>query len=93
MNPVRTNMYYVYVIKSEEDAKLYTGCAGDLRERLKQHNSDSVPSTRGRGPFKLVYYEACTGKKDAFDREKYIKTGMGKRYIKNRLKRSLVLTG
>jgi putative endonuclease len=39
-----------------------------------------------RIPFKLIYYEACSSGKDAFAREKYLKSGMGKRYLKNRLK-------
>lgn len=50
-------------------------------------------ATKNRGPFELIYYEACKNKTDAFVREKYLKTGMGKRYVKNRLKRFLALTG
>ncbi|PIY96439.1 MAG: excinuclease ABC subunit C, partial [Candidatus Kerfeldbacteria bacterium CG_4_10_14_0_8_um_filter_42_10] len=41
----------------------------------------------------LIYYEACLNKDDAFARERYLKSGMGKRYLKNRLKRFLSLTG
>jgi len=52
-----------------------------------------VPSTKGRGPFELIYYEMCLNKDDAVAREKYLKSGMGKRYLKNRLKRFLSLTG
>jgi putative endonuclease len=37
----------------------------------------------------LIYFEACVNKKDAFRREIYLKTGMGRRYIKNRLKEGL----
>jgi putative endonuclease len=86
-------MHYVYVIKSSKDGKLYTGCTEDLRKRFKNHNDGKVSSTKGRGPFTLVYYEASLDKTDAFAREKYLKTGMGKRYLKNRLKRFLSLTG
>jgi len=39
-----------------------------------------------RIPFRLIYYEACPNSKDAFAREKYLKSGMDKRYVKNRLK-------
>jgi putative endonuclease len=85
--------YYVYLLQSRKDNKLYTGCTNDLRKRFKQHNDGEVFSTKNRGPFKLIYYEACINKSDAFAREKYLKTGMGKRYLKNRLKRFLVLTG
>jgi len=93
MIPVRPNMQYVYVLNSLKDGKFYTGCTSDLRARFIQHQNGDVPSTKNRGPFELVYYEACTDKMDAFSREKYLKTGMGKRYLKNRIKRALGLTG
>jgi putative endonuclease len=80
-------------LKSNKDNKWYTGCCADLRKRFKQHNEGKVTSTKGRGPFELIYYEACLNKEDAFAREKYLKSGMGKRYLKNRLKRFLFLTG
>ena len=71
----------------------YTGCTADLRKRFRQHNNEEVPATKGRGPFELIYYESCLEKGDAYAREKYLKSGMGKRYLKNRLKRFLSLTG
>lgn len=57
------------------------------------HNAGKVISTKNRGPFELIYYEACLNSQDAFLREKYLKSGMGKRYIRNRIKRFLSLTG
>jgi putative endonuclease len=86
-------MHYVYVFKSTKDGKFYTGCSEDLRKRFREHNDSKVISTKGRGPFELIYYEASLDRTDAFAREKYLKTGMGKRYLKNRLKRFLSLTG
>jgi putative endonuclease len=86
-------MYYTYVIRSAKDKKLYTGFTYDLRKRFNEHNSGRVRSTVNRGPFDLIYYEACMNEQDATAREKYLKTGMGKRYLKNRLKRFLSLTG
>ncbi len=86
-------MYYVYVMKSMQDGKFYTGFTGDLRKRFREHNAGKVSSTKNRGPLVLIYYEACLNAQDATAREKYLKTGMGKRYIKNRLKRFLSLTG
>ena len=90
MSLVRTNkFYYVYILFSRKDNKLYTGCTSDLRTRFKEHQDGEVTSTKGRGPFEILYYEGCTDKTDAYTREKYLKTGMGKRYLKNRLKRAL----
>lgn len=86
-------MYYVYVLKSSKEGKWYTGCTKDLRKRFSEHTHNLVFSTKNRGPFTLIYYEACIDTHDAFAREKYLKSGPGKRYLKNRLKRFLSLTG
>jgi putative endonuclease len=86
-------MYYTYVIQSEKDEGFYTGFTNDLRKRFNEHNSGKVRSTKNRCPFILIYYEACLNEQDALAREKYLKSGMGKRYLKNRLRRFLSLTG
>lgn len=95
MNPVRDEsvMWYVYVIKSTKSDHWYTGSTNDLRKRLKQHNEGKSLYTKPRGPYKLIYYEASPNEQDARSRELYLKSGMGKRYLKNRLKRFLSLTG
>lgn len=93
MNPVRSSMTYVYVLRSNKSGRLYTGCTSDLRKRLSEHRSGKSIYTSHRGPYELIYYEACVNEKDAYVREKYLKTGMGKRYLKNRNKRFLALTG
>jgi len=86
-------------MQSEKDGKWYTGFTNDLPKRFNDHNSGNVFSTSKRRPFKLIYFEACVDEKDARDREKYLKSGMGKRYLRNRLKHFLsrlemgVLTG
>jgi len=85
--------WYIYVIQSLKDKKWYTGITNDLRKRFNKHNKNKVLSTKKRGPFRLIYYEACLNKNDAVARETFLKTGMGKRYLKNRLKRFLFLTG
>jgi len=94
MNPVRDNkFYYVYVLRSKKSKMWYTGFAVDLRKRFKEHQAGITGWTKNRGPFELIYYEACKNIIDARSREKYLKSGMGKRYLKNRLKRFLSLTG
>ena len=86
-------MFYTYVIESKKDHKWYTGSTNDLRKRFNDHNHGRIKSTKNRSPFKLIYYEACMNEGDARAREKYLKSGMGKRYLKNRIKRFLSLTG
>lgn len=78
-------MYYVYVIKSLRDGKLYVGHTNDLKRRMKEHNNGLVKATRTRKPFKLIYYEASNILQDSVLREKSLKTGFGRAYLKRRL--------
>jgi putative endonuclease len=78
--------FYVYVLYSESDHQLYTGYTNNLRRRIEEHNKGKVISTKNRIPFILIYSEACLHQADAIAREKYLKTGMGKKFLKNRLK-------
>ena len=94
MNPVRDNQnYFVYILQNLKSKQWYTGFINDLRKRFKEHNDKKSTYTKYRGPYELIYYEMCRNEQDARAREKYLKTGMGKRYLKNRLKRFLSLTG
>ncbi len=86
-------MFYTYVLQNQLSKRLYTGSTNDLRKRYNQHNTNKVYSTKNKGKYNLIYYEACLDEKDAKSREVYLKSGMGKRYLKNRLKRFLSLTG
>lgn len=79
-------MFYTYVLISEKDNKMYTGFTKDLKLRLEHRNNGKVTSTKNRRPLKLVYYEAYICQEDATNREKYLKTYLGKMFLKNRLK-------
>jgi putative endonuclease len=93
MIPVRA-FFYVYVLRNTSNGQFYTGCTSDLQKRFNEHNNGKSTYTKNKGPYELVYYEGCLNSKDAYTREKYLKTGMGKRYVKNRMKRYLeALTG
>lgn len=80
---------YVYVLRSLADGQFYVGLTRDLRSRLQLHNGGKVPSTSRRIPLELIYWEGCLNESDAAQREKYLKTAWGKRYIKGRLRRYL----
>ena len=78
--------YYIYVLQSEKDGKMYTGYTQNLELRFEQHKKGEVISTKERRPLKLVYFEASLSQEDATHREKYLKTHYGKSFIKKRLK-------
>ena len=79
-------MYYTYVLKSQQDGKMYTGSTKDLKLRFEQHEQGLVQSTKHRRPLELIYYEAYLSEEDALRREKYLKTHYGKMFLKHRLK-------
>lgn len=78
-------MYYTYVLKSKIDNKYYTGFTNDLKKRLSLHNKGQVKSTSLRRPLILVYYEACLSEDKAINREKYLKSGYGRKFLKERI--------
>lgn len=94
MNPVRdpSVMHYVYIIQNDKGT-WYTGSTSNLRKRLREHNEGRSTWTKGKGSWRVIYYEGCLNEQDARSRELYLKSGVGKRYLKNRLKRFLSLTG
>ncbi len=83
--------HYVYVLRSAVDGQFYVGLTNNLPARLESHNAGLVSSTKMRAPFELVYWEGCLNRSDAAQREKYLKTAWGKRYLKTRLRRHLAV--
>lgn len=79
-------MYYVYILKSQRNGKLYKGFTNDLRRRIKEHKLGKSTFTKNNGPWKLVYYEAFISKEDARQEELFLKSGKGKERIKYILK-------
>lgn len=66
-------MYYVYLLKSKKDGKLYIGFTPRLNERFAKHNRGEVISTKSRRPLEMIYYEAYKSVQDARKREKNLK--------------------
>ena len=77
--------HYTYVLVSLKDYRLYIGYTVDLRKRLEEHNTGKSFATKPRKPIKLIYYEACINKNDAENREDYLKSTIGRRYLSKRL--------
>jgi putative endonuclease len=82
-------MFYTYVLQSLKDKKMYIGYSANLKNRIKQHLSGLVLSTKGRLPIRLIFYEAFVSKGDAMRREQYFKTTAGKKALKLMLRESL----
>jgi putative endonuclease len=81
--------FYVYLLESDKDQSWYIGYTNNLDKRLVEHNEGKSYYTKRKIPWKVIYYETSFNKYDAIAREKYLKTGMGRKYLKNRLKHQL----
>ncbi len=68
------NKYYVYILYSLRDNKLYIGLTTNLRKRLQEHARGDVKSTRKRRYLKLIHYEYFINKEEAEAREKFLKS-------------------
>ncbi len=78
-------MQYTYILKSLKDGNLYVGWTNDLKKRFESHSLGKVTATKDRRPLELIYYEACLDKEKAIKREKFFKTGFGRRFLKDRV--------
>ncbi|OVE76224.1 hypothetical protein BVX97_02220 [bacterium E08(2017)] len=81
-------MHYVYVLQSEQSEHLYIGSSSSPDERLKSHNMGRVRSTKGGRPWNRVLLESHEDKASALKRERYLKSGWGRRELKKRLEKS-----
>ena len=79
-------MFYVYVLQSELDEGLYIGFTSDLKRLLAEHQEGKSFSTSYRRPWRLIYYEAYVEESDALGRERYLKSGGGRRFLAKQLK-------
>jgi len=77
--------YYVYVLQSKKDNRLYIGFTLNLRARFKKHQDGKVISTKYRRPLELIYYEAYKDRTIAQKRERQLKTGKTHTALKKRL--------
>jgi len=73
-------MYFVYFLRSQKNQKIYCGITEKSpKERLKEHNQGVNEWSRNNRPLILVYFEAYHCKRDAEERERFYKSGVGRR--------------
>ena len=75
-------MYIVYVLYSETYQKHYTGFTTNLAERILSHNEMGKDWTARYRPWKLLYTKEFYIKSEAMSYEKWLKSGVGREFIK-----------
>lgn len=84
-------VYFVYILYSEKDGKLYVGCTSDLVRRLERHNNGYILATKNRRPLTIIHKEDYKNKSEAFQRERFLKSLWGGK-IKRKILKDFLLS-
>ena len=76
-------MFYVYALKSSIRNYIYVGLTNNIERRIAEHNKGENLTTKAYRPFELIYSEEHETRVDARLREKYLKSGIGKEFLKS----------
>ncbi|MEO8233047.1 MAG: GIY-YIG nuclease family protein [Ignavibacteriota bacterium] len=76
-------IYFVYAIKSKNRNYIYVGLTNSIERRLAEHNGGTNKTTKPYRPFSLIYSEQFETRIQAREKEKYLKSGSGKEFLKN----------
>ncbi|MDO8505918.1 MAG: GIY-YIG nuclease family protein [bacterium] len=85
-------MFYVYILVNPKN-KIYIGQTKDLNERLVGHKTGKTTYTRSKGPWRLLHSETYQTRNEALKREKQLKGGQGREWIKKTFEVNLRQTG
>jgi len=76
-------MFFVYALKSEAKNYIYVGLTDNVERRVAQHNAGYERTTKPYAPFQTILIESFETRELARKREKYLKSGVGKEFLKN----------
>jgi len=79
-------MYYIYVIQSLTHNTRYVGSTKNITDRIREHNIGKCRYTSSRSPWRLIYKEKYPTRGEAMKREKFLKSGQGRKFLDNLLK-------
>lgn len=85
------NKHFVYVIWSEKFCRKYVGMTENIENRLKEHNSGKTSSTKAFISWEIIYKEEFITRVEAREREKYLKTAAGRKFLKEKLSLKKIL--
>lgn len=87
---VSRHMFYTYILRNYQSGRYYIGYTTDLKNRIKEHRSGKVQSTKSDLHYELEWYCAFKTEKQALLFERYLKSGSGIAFMKKRFFKSIV---
>ena len=75
-------MHNTYAISSLTRKYIYVGITNDVERRFSEHQKGANKTTKPYGPFKIILIESYNTRIEAREREKYLKSGIGKEFLK-----------
>src|SRR3989338_8369476 len=78
---MKKNSFWVYVLKSGKDESFYIGSTQNLEDRFKAHNDGRNQYTKSYRPWKIVYKEAFISRSESVQRERFLKSGAGRKFL------------
>ena len=82
--------FWVYVLVSQTTGRRYIGHTSDIERRLREHNDKTTGKMRytrkQTGPWSLVYEEKFTSRREAMQREQFLKSGQGREWLTHKLR-------
>ncbi len=79
-------MFWTYLLENQNDKSWYIGYTSNLKRRLAEHqNGYGAQTTKNKINWQLIYCEGYKNKKDAEGRERFLKSGSGRKFLKKQL--------
>ena len=75
-------MYFVYALKSLGRNYIYVGLTDNVERRFGEHQSGNNKTTKAYRPSKIIYVEKHETRVQARKREIFLKSGVGKEFLK-----------
>jgi putative endonuclease len=72
-------VYYVYILRSLQNASFYKGITNNLKRRVQEHNNGEENATKKYTPWELVWYCEKKNKSEAVVLERKLKNLSRKR--------------
>ena len=77
-------MFYVYAISSLQRTYIYVGITNNFDRRIDEHQKGYNKTTRAYRTFRVILVEKYETRQGARKREKYLKSGVGKEFLKSK---------